>query len=143
MTEDELNKRVHAILEPDGCCHEWNKVNAPSYAREIGGTQAYILERQKCIHCNTKRVEVEGRYKINPTYSHSDEIAALMMERGLLDDFLIWHGNEIEGMCHQLFDHYLFPRDVVDIMRIVDKTIILTPSLLKTAIVSWDDRREK
>jgi hypothetical protein len=112
MTEEELNRRLYAILEPDGCWHYFEDINASI--------------------CGTCKGAFLMPYAANPTYSHSDEIAALMMERGLWMKFKNWYW--------QVGIHQMYPK-MRGRANKVSKLwqVLVTPTLLKQAIISWHE----
>jgi len=121
----DIDERVHEIID-GGCWHEVGLFRVPMYE-----------ERPEpwCPKC--KKWE-----SFNPSYSHVEGIAEKMRVKGIWEDFIKWHGMEIQVMCHQLFDfpeYFIHPSEVVDMMRMVDADILTIAHLLKQAIISWKE----
>jgi hypothetical protein len=111
------NRKLHNILEPDGCWHEdeqgvWWWIDLP------------------CRHCGIT-IEEGGT---NPTYSHSDVIAEKMRERGLWEGFVVWHSQQILINVIGVLPDFKF---IFTVQHLTNADILTIPKDLKQAIISW------
>jgi hypothetical protein len=129
-----INKRLHEILEPDNRIHRAIKktcfASYEGYKCSCGKREAYLDQIEDHVdYCNHV-----------PEYSHCDEIAEKMRERGLWEEFVKWVW-AIEQKNHA----ESYPNNWPKFMEAIKKSFantLTTPHILKTAIISWHDQKE-
>ncbi len=126
LTEDELNRRMRAILDNT---RKWHKIT-----REGVG----IKSKWTCL-CGDRGTGNTSLFwhqeRTNPTYPHSDIIADKMRKRGLWEKFIWWHDNQC---CISMgWGGVTITAHFLDALSSAD--ILTTPSLFKQAIISWHE----